>query len=193
MLAYLESGEAAAIAEFPPRHVVFLAIVDHARRVIGQSGYARNEPRFDLQPDGTVKRNGLWGDAGGHRWESRARQLVHHSHLGRLLMKKLAPSRSDVGLFVAIVKASRDWVTEHWPDCQFHVVLWDFPPSLSDPVEKRMEAEGVDLTRASTFLTGLRDDAGPWRLHRLDDHPNARAAAAIAKYLASLISSADME
>ena len=162
-------------------------------RVIGQAGYARNEPRFVMQPDGTVRRDGLWGDEGSHRWEARVRQLVHHSHLARLLMRRLVPSRRDDDLLVAIVATARDRVEERWPDCDFRVLVWDFPPSQTDPIEEGLRARGLDVTRLSTILEGLREDPSPWRLHRLDDHPNTRAASAIADHLASVIAATEEE
>lgn len=187
MLAAVEGGRAAAHVEAEPTYALYLGIVDHARRITGKAGYSPNVPRYRMQPDGSVTRDGVFSDDASHRWGAGLRQLVGHSNLVRALTQGVRPEQHDVPLFVAIVAAARDRVADTWPACKFRVVLWDSSKPMAMEMEEGLTAEGIEVWRAEDLIPGLGEDPAAFTIHATDPHPNARATAALANALAERI------
>ncbi len=190
MLAALEGGRVAGAVSASPRHALYLAIPDHARRVAGQGGYGRDEPRYRLQDDGGVVRDGLFGDEPRHLWNTRIRQLAGHSNIVRSLRQAVRPGQFDVDLLVGIVTASRDRIEETWPACAFHVVLWDASSAMGRRIRESLEVRAIEVWPAEDLVPGLAEDPGAYRIHAVDPHPNARATAALARALAERLAPA---
>ena len=187
MLAALEGGRVEATVAETPRHAIYLAIPDHARRVAGNAGYGRDEPRYVMQEDGSVVRDGLFADVQTHVWSSRLRQFAGHSNVARLIQKRVGADQYDVPRLAAIVDASRAKLQTSWPECEFHVVLWDSASPFGVEVREALEARGFEIWPAETLLPGLAADRGAYRIHEADSHPNARAAEELARALAERI------
>ena len=185
MLANIESGRVEAIVEFPPRHVLYLAIPDHARRVAGAAVHDRRGPRYVLEADGSVRREGTFHDVREKVWRKRLFQFLNHSHLGQAITRRLGRSEGSVELMAAVVAAARDATAARWPEAAFEVLLWDDHPGPSEAVERALIERGIPVTRVSALLPGFAEAPQRFRLHRVDEHPSAAAAAAIAAALST--------
>ncbi len=185
MLANIESGRAEAKAEYPVRDVIYLAIPDHARRVTGAAVHDRRGPRYVLSDDGRVRREGTFNDVQTSVMRKRLFQFLNHSHLGQAITRRASRSEGSVALMVAVVKAAKDEAAARWPDSRFHVLLWDDRASTSTILADALAARGMQVTLVSAILPDFKQNAQQYRLHRADEHPNARAAEAIARYVAA--------
>ena len=103
-----------------------------------------------------------------------------------LALQIIAQAQKAGGL-AAIVDASRAKLQASWPECEFHVVLWDSASPFGVEVREALEARGFEIWPAETLLPGLAADRGAYRIHEADSHPNARAAEELARALAERI------
>ena len=187
MLAQIQEGVAEAAARAPVRHAVYLAIVDHPRRVSGREPSSRHTPRFDVTDDGTPIRRGLWSDEPSSVGPKRLLQLLRHANLFARVMEHVEEggTAGDLRRYVAIVRQARDELHARWPDGQFHVVVWDDEDRLSARLIEALEGAGIEPIRMSEVAPDFRSDLERHRLHPADVHPSRHANRILAEYLAA--------
>lgn len=187
MLAALESGLLEESVEAKPRIAIYLAMSDHAGRVAGKRNWDKRGPRYALQEGGAVERIGTFAELPRETyWERRWRKVRAKSWILGALRQHMvaAPNPDDVALWIAIVRQARDYVETTWPGSEFHVLLWDAAPESDEAFLAGAEPHGLRIHRVSEFLPGFDGDWLPWAADRGDPHPNAKAHAALAEYVA---------
>lgn len=186
MLAQIQEGVVEAAVVAPPAHAVYLAIVDHPRRVTARQAISRFTPRFVLREDDTVVRDGLWADVTPSAWMPRVMQLLRHANLVARAEERIVEggTAGDLRLYVAIVQQARAELRTRWPDCDFLVVVWDEEERLSGRLIRALEAAGIAPTRMSAIAPDFRTASDRYRLHSVDRHPSPYAHEVLATYLA---------
>ncbi len=186
MLAQLQEGVVEQAVTAPPVHAVYYAIVDHPRRVSAREAASRVTPRFVLQEDGAVVRDGLWKDVTTPLWERKVGRLLRHANIYARAKEHAVEggTAGDLRLYVAIVQQAREEIHRRWPDCDFLVVVWDEEERLSRRLIEALEEAAIALVRMSDIAPDFRAATDRYRLHPADMHPNAQANRVLAEYLA---------
>lgn len=187
MLAALESGLVQETVAQAPRYVIYLAMSDHAGRVAGRRNWDKRGPRYAVRDGGRVERIGSFSELRRESyWERRWRKFQGRSWIRGALHQHVlsAPDPADVALWVAIVRQARDYVKTTWPEAEFHVLLWDAAPEGDEAFVAGAGAEALRVHRVSEILPGFDGDWVPWAVDRYDPHPNSKADAALADYVA---------
>jgi len=191
MLSAIESGRVSRIVDCQPKYAIYLAITDHVRRVTGKIPYGKHSPRYVLNPEGTVRRDGDFETkeqpTSGFRAE--LRQQLEKSAIYRLWSTSRGPlvSAADIDLMLAIVRQSRDLLRAEYPGIQFHVIL-GVPVKgtdreiYSDLVEGFGEM-GVHFEQEKDMLPELVSNPRKYALSAYDRHPNALADHLLAAYV----------
>ncbi len=184
MLALLRSGRIESMISCTPRHLFYLGIPEHVARVAGLTTWDRHGPRFAIDAQGAVVRDGnfdapvkLFGQWAVPLAVAKATQsfLTWQRFLGR----ERTPGNAEVALYVAIVRESARIAHERYPGAVFHVILWDRPgnPHVGD-IKARMLNEGIRLHLLTTAFPDLLGDDGGDLLFPHDgtsESANARA------------------
>jgi hypothetical protein len=158
----------------------YQAIPDHLRRAAGRAWWDRDGPRYVLDASGRAVRRGNFSD--DFVLEG-IRQLLNRSLVFRRLIGwDRRPSQRDVDLFMGILRATRQAITEQYPAAKFQVVFWDYRNELTEKLLAAMKADGFVVHRVSEILDGFPEDRKPYVL-AYNRHPNARAHDLIARYL----------
>lgn len=187
MLANLESGRVERLAVPPPKLAIYLAIEDHARRIAGVAAHDRHGPRYVPSDDGLLRRAGGFDDDAVSTFGKRLVRLLHHSQLATAILRSLEKTRGDVELVGRAAKTAEVRVKERWPGCRFVVLLWDEPAHDVGPLRESLRRRDLDVIPVSRFLPALLTDPASCWIHEADKHPNAEAAAAIAKGIAETV------
>lgn len=188
MLAALQQGLVEETIRQSPALVIYQAIPAHIVRSAGRVSWDRHGPRYQLDGKGGVYLAGRFDDAG----DAGERYRLNHSYLYQHLFgQHRAIRQSELELYLAIVKAARDYVVQHFPRAAFEVILWDVP-TAADPdtlyaIRKRLTAAGIPVHMISEILPGSREMPEQYQLNPLDGHPTARAHELIAEYIAKHI------
>jgi hypothetical protein len=187
MLAQLTSGRVEDAVEHPPQHVFYLWIINHVRRAVGLELWSLGGPRYALEPDGTVRRDGSFRDgtdddpASGR---SLLFKILSRSALFSAIHGGTFGYAEDARLLAAVVAASRDHIESVWPGAQFHVIFWDDPGSLRHALMKtRFEEAGLSMIFVGDMLPGFLADKESYWLHPSDRHPNPGTYEQMADYL----------
>jgi hypothetical protein len=184
MLAQLESGRARSLLVPAPTHAFYLAIPAHMVRVAGRAPWDERGPCYRLAADGSVRRDGQFRP--GRRREPERSRLEKWLSKSRIVRKFSRPKlrEDELDLMTAVVATARDRIVATWPECAFHMLLWDRP---GDPRNERvvtaMAERGISVHRVSEMLPGFRDDFHAYVHHEQELHPNARAASGIAEWV----------
>jgi len=190
MLSALEHGRVASILKCRPTHVIYSAIRDHVARVVALNTWGGHDPRYRLEPGGSVRYDGHFdGDKPPVRSRLGARV---HKQLGKSALYLWITSRrrrvteQDLELFVGIVAQARRIVESSYPGCVFEILLWNGEP------DEATEARGLNGRRPSDIEWALRRvgfaprivenilpsyqvDSASYILSPFDAHPSARA------------------
>jgi len=196
MLALAESSELMDPIEQRPRVAVYLAIPGHPRRVSGDEPFAVGFPRYQLSADGSLTRQGCYGDerqtGGTGRITSFVRRNLRRSALGRRLLglrdRPATPVHAgQIELWAAVVERSEFLLQERFEGLRFVVIIWDSKPP-EDPRWQHQEAmigalleRDVEVVRASNWLPRLATDPA-WIISE-DLHPSAHASDVFARSL----------
>jgi hypothetical protein len=194
MLATLQLGLYRDVVNCEPTHVIYQALVDHAARAAGVYYWNDGAPRYRLQPNGTVVAAGHYGDERVESASFVARNLDYQLSksyfalwLGR---RNRQPTMADVDLWLGIVAASRDYVHQHFPASEYHVLFWDDRPSSEETVrqlaltmQRRLQKEGIAFDVVQSILPDYDRLHANYELDPIDTHPNSTADEIIARYV----------
>ena len=167
---------------------VYQCALFHARRAAGRVSWRTFMPRYRLDEDGALHREGFFPEPAKDAGPA-SRFLDRSALLSNLFGPDRAPSPGEIDLMVALVAASRDVLRSRFPDVDFHVLYWDEASRRRDRrVVSGLETEGIPTHRVSA-LFDPSDLA--YRISPHDLHPNAAAHDALAKFVATSILAAD--
>lgn len=191
MLAALELGLVNRVVDCEPRYVIYQGAPFHVHRVAGLSSWDRHGPYFELQDGPLVAYRGPFDEV--PRSEGWFTRLVSASGLQkRISGLHRAPDGRDYDLFMGILETARLNVETAYPEAEFHIIFWDgprkgvFPLRLFDwsrpPLLSGLQQRGFRVHRITQILPDSVNNARKYQIR--DGHPNARAHAKIARYLA---------
>jgi hypothetical protein len=181
MLAALETGLVERAAQCDPQYVIYQVHPHNVLRSAGKWWWDRYGPRYVLQPDGRVVREGNFSDHAMPGWVS---GFVEQSALAHRIEDNPTTTPADVDLFNAIVKRSRGLLEERYPGIQFVVLYWDV---TDGEVFTRMFNDGSATEQfvihpMSHILPDWNHMQEKYTLPH-DVHPNALAHGIIADYV----------
>jgi hypothetical protein len=203
MLAALQRGLVRDVVSETPRWVIYQGLSDHVERC-GGAKWDTDGPWYVLGASGRPEYRGSFPErAGGARraddaaeeppspagpaWRRLATSAARTSHLltrfNRNWRWRVTYGPEEIELYLAIVQeAAREAEALH-PGCEFHVLFWDrgdHPQSFE--IAQALEDRGLRVHRVSRILPG--SEQAKYRLSPYNGHPNPRAYAAIAEYVA---------
>jgi hypothetical protein len=183
MLAALEFGIVDDVVGDTPGYVIYQGIPEHARRVAGFTTWDLRGPKYHLSDDGEV----LWEGPFLDGWRLKSFVKLRKSHLFSFLEKGILwrVRQPQIDLYLAIIDRSRRVVSERFDGAEFHVVFWDHEPNpWTDVIVDGLIERGIRVHRITDILPGIGLDDLSYVLHDRNRHPNPRAYATIADYIA---------
>ena len=194
MLAALEHGRVDEVLRCAPTHVIYEAITDHSARAAGLYAWSRNSPRYELQSDGSVVQRGHFNDAERSAqpsaWRAEIAYQLDKAFLLRWLANRSRPvNDADVHLWAGIVIASKKLVGREYPGAQFDVLLWSsrVDPRTYQSMRAALTQAGIRYHLVDEILPGFPAAHASYEIDPVETHPNARADAIIADYVATKI------
>lgn len=194
MLAALQSGHVERTAACRPVQFFYLGILEHIARVAGLANWDRHGPRFRLDANGVLRRDGNFDGESSLDPRSRlvawldsplTRSLAWQRFFGR----SRNPTGADLDLYVAIVLESARLTRQRFPGSTFRMLLWD---GRDDPrihvIEKRVTGAGIPVHRLTAIIPDFEAQSARYLLSRHDGHPNPRMHQRIADYVADILS-----
>ncbi|MET0515212.1 MAG: hypothetical protein ABW047_07800 [Nitrospiraceae bacterium] len=210
MLAAFERGVVDAVVTVPPKYIIYQAIPYHLERVAGLITWFPHTPRYRRTDSGRVVADGNLDtvmdesrySAIEQFWRGRGpvgRAVSETLRKSFIYNKLVSPFRSlssdDVQLFLAIVAQSRNAAALHYPESEFHVILWDNMFRQQDFL--KFLPQVLDGLRDEQIRVHLLSDIIPdyegrvpntkYELHLHDGHPNPFTHRLIANYVAKSI------
>ena len=190
MLANLQSGRVASVAHCTPSQLIYLVIPEHTERVAGLAVWDKHGPRFKLDTDGAVHREGnfddpvrLFGPWTEPRWlqEKFDRFLTWQKFFGR--GRKGGPR--ELALLIAIIRQSARTAKARYPGSKFDVVLWDGSDNERvRAIEAELTASDIPVHRITAAIPDFRANWRQYVLSEHDLHPNPRQHEKLAEYVA---------
>jgi len=185
MLAAIEHGMVSDIVECEPAYVIFTAIVDHTFRCAGRAIWDCHGPKYVVDGRGEVVYQGHFDDGRGfeNAIARRAKLQLRKSHLiSRFFLKSI--NKDDVRLMVAIIDAAKKAIKADYPQCEFHVMMWDKKDMwISDKILSGLKDKGIEAHLVSEILPDYFDKPVKYQLSEIDDHPNQLAYELLAEYV----------
>jgi hypothetical protein len=187
MLSELEHGLVRRLVESRGKvTAIYQAIPDHVRRSAGLAFYDTHGPRYVLGGDHRAHFSGHFDDGG---FSIFLRKLFVYQRLNNV---RTEVGESEIELFAAVVSQSSEILAREY-GADFHVLYWDMP---KDPhtaaIASALSRRGLDVRPMSKILPGYPARESEYTIAG-DGHPNPKANALIAEYVARSIlsSSAD--
>ena len=185
MLAAIEHGMVSDIVECEPAYVIFTAIVDHTFRCAGRAVWDWDGPKYVVDGKGEVVYQGHFDDGKGfeNAVVRKAKLQLRKSHLiSRFFLKSI--NKNDVKLMVAIIDAAKKAIKADYPQCEFHVMMWDKKNMwISDEILSGLKVKGIEVHLVSEILPDYLDTPARYQLSEIDDHPNQLAYELLAEYV----------
>jgi hypothetical protein len=199
MLAAIESGRVRQIVTKSPRYAFYEALPDHVARVAGKIPYGRHNPRYRLNPDGTVRLDGHFDD--GQKppsaFELRLRGQLRKSAIYRMFERaEPRTNEDDLRLLLATVRRSRDLLAAEYPGIEFHVVLWrnfEYEQPIYQKLQEGFAEMHIPVHLVENMLPDYNLDSRKYLLSPGDGHPNQLANRLLARYIVSEILSPNPE
>lgn len=194
MLASIEHGRVEQRVKEPPHSALYWAMTAHVARASRSAAWDPRGPRYVLDPDGSVRFAGHFDDPGAQPsptlWD-RAGLAVRAEIRKSYFLRKVVPAHpqtgGDVALWAEIVAESKRKLAQRYPGIEYHVILWDNRGVDWQSLQQGLEKRGVTTHRASRVLPGFDGAFHDWVLSPQDLHPNAKAHAALAAWVAEKI------
>lgn len=179
MLAALQAGRVEETVDAEPKYAVYQLIMNHVRRACGRTSWNIHDPRFVMGEGDLVVRDGRHCDplpepAGGLALLQRSaiyREATSHT------------TNAHVDLTIAIVATAREELQARYPDCQFHVIVWDLDTWKSRRVLSQLAERNMDVHLVSDILPEYAADDEHYCNSPADPHPNPEAHRLLADYI----------
>lgn len=194
MLAAIEQGRVRSMVDCSPKYAIYVAIPDHVARVAGKVPYGKHAPRYQLDPDGSVRLVGNFEEqerapsplGAELRWQ------LGKSAIYRLLAnREPRVSEDDIHLTLAIVRRSRDLLAEEYPGIKFHVILWPAWKGDYAVVYRKLQdgfrQMNIPVHLVEDILPGHTLRSSKYVLSSNNRHPNALADRLLANYVLTKI------
>jgi hypothetical protein len=193
MLAAIETGFVHRVVDCTPRYAVYLALPDHVARAAGKVNYGNHAPRYQFDPDGTVRLVGNFErekqTSSGVRGALR-RQFAKSAIYRLIANREQRVSDDDVRLTLAIVRRSRDLLAADYPDIKFNMILWEVGEADHPVYQEMLDGfRKLDIPTHPVWeiLPGFTLGFSKYSLGSYDWHPNALADRLLANYVLTKI------
>lgn len=197
MLSQIESGRVRQVIGCRPDYAIYTAVPDHVARVAGKIPYGNRAPRYELDPSGEVRLIGHFekGLMTQSRLLTKLLNQTSKSGLYRMVASSQPRiSQSDVGLFFAIVKRSKELAEQQFPGIKFNILLWeswDGEQGLYRTMADGFLKMGIPTHLVPEILPGYSLGFSKYVLSRSDRHPSALSNSILAEYVVERIMSAE--
>lgn len=189
MLASLEHGLVDEVIGCRPRYAFYLALFDHVSRAAGLRSWDPHGPHYTLD-DGTAVYRGHFDD--GALLPAPLRELLEESLTFQRLRERAGDvDADDVTRFVGIVAAAREQFERRYPDSEFHVLQWGDSEGLAGSAWQQLRDRGVRMHGYFEMLPDAARDARQFTISEHDLHPNPRAHALLARYVAGIVEASE--
>lgn len=182
ILAMLQNGRVDSIVKGQPKYAIYQAITGHIPRVLGLTPWNEHDPRYIRDENGSLKYAGHFDD--GSKLGPKIRAYLDKCLVYRNLRLRSVNDK-DVDLFIDVIDSCRTEFERKYAASEFHAIYWN---EESDEIGKKIIAElqkrGV---RVHLIPSVIPDFNIPEYLLPHDGHPNPKANAAIANYVATRI------
>ena len=194
MLSAIETGRVRRVVDdCTPEYAFYAAITDHVRRAVGKVPYGKHGPRYVLDPDGTVHRDGNF--EGLERTyspvEAEVRWQFGKSAIYSLVADRPPhPTEDDVRTTLAIVRRSRDLLGEQYPGLKFQVLFWpdwNRDGDLSRELQDGFRQLSIPVHRVEDALPAFTPASSEYSISYDNNHPNALANRILANYVLTKI------
>src|SRR5262249_17220055 len=140
MLANLQAGSVERIVNCTPTHFIYLGMADHISRVAGLKYWGQHGPRFTLDRNGMLNRNGHFDSPSKlfGRWTLPPwiQDALDSSFSWQILIGRARAERAtDLALFLEVVRESVRLTRERYPESKFYVLLWGGDESSTALIE----------------------------------------------------------
>jgi hypothetical protein len=188
MLASLEQGRIANIAQCQPQYAIYQAIDDHVSRAAGLSAWDPHGPKYILKENGDVVRDGHFDDRSLIPSNFITRKIKTNLQksliIEKIFFKQRPTNQHDVDLMVGIVDKFQKNFEARYPDSEFHVIFWDANNAVNKAkIIKGMKSRNIKLHLISDILPNYQADPSVYRINKYDPHPNALANQILADYV----------
>ena len=175
MLAQIESGVVARVADCDPAYAVYQAHPHHVLRAGGKWWWDHRGPRYTMTTDGDAHREGNFDDGTGF-----LDGLLTRSAAARRARDAVRPDENDVELFHAIVHRSRRLLEQAYPGIEFHVLYWDVgDPRLFDDDDRTTQ---ITVHRVTDIFPERQRWEGVYTFEH-DVHPTPHAHSLLAGHI----------
>jgi len=197
MLAELEQGvvsKEVACAPEAVKYIIYSATPDQVRRAAGLRTIDQfHGPRYVLQADGSVVRQGQFGEIDTRAENIRAqlaKSWFYRKMVGGDAIYLRHYDSSDVKLYLAIVDSARNLSRKLYPESEFYVLAWGNDPlhrdkdhSLRDQMIDGLVKKGLSVRRVNDILPGSDDNSPEYFMGAFSLHPTSDANNRIAEYI----------
>jgi hypothetical protein len=198
MLASVQEDRLTSRGHCRPSQVWYQAIPTHVSRAAGLETWDPHGPRYVLDAQNRVRRDGHFDDAVRtspldwlrpmHRqFPTRIKATLEQSALYRLLLRSHRPvDEQDVALFAGIVREVKQLIETTYPQAQFHIIFWDYDDDreVVEAVQRELARQGIAVSAVSTILPNFPTYRAHYEISPYDRHPNAMAHEMIADFVA---------
>jgi hypothetical protein len=185
MLAALEQNVVAPVVTGTlVTHVIYQGIPAHVARSAGLSSWDQHGPKYVLNGQQVPV---YLGHFDGHlsrpiRWLKS--QLEKSFIFRKFRAGQRDITTDDIRFYVAIVTRVRDIAAAHFPQAQFHVLLWGWRGEETfDLILDSLQQANINVHQINDLLTGYTDNPTSYELSPHDRHPTAKAHDIIADYV----------
>lgn len=193
MLSAIENGLVDSIVTIPPKYIIYQAIRHHIDRILGQSVWDKQGPKYVLTKDGNIEFKGYFDDDRGVSYfNSPLAETVEAQFMKSFLFTKLLYkwnyyqlySDHNIELLAKIVLKSQNLLKEQFADSDFHIIYWDGNDTSYDKILQGFKSEGLKVHIMSNILPDyLERKVSDYQVSKNDRHPNALAHDIIADYI----------
>lgn len=181
MLAALEFGITDSVVTCRPTHIVLETIWEHVARVAGLNTWSRTHPKYVIQPDGSVRYQGLYGDSikVSPLWGQLSEELRKSALYSAMVARHRPVNDGDIALYLGVVKQARALAERKYPGVDFEVLLFNRGNPAQDSM---LQTIGIKPHIVEQFIPGYFADTMAYTIPG-DGHPSAKVDSMIARYL----------
>ena len=182
MLYMIDHNIIDSIITISPSVFIYIAIPDHVKRILGHYQYCNNFPRYVLDPQ--LKEPKLEG----YFKVNKESDNKITNFIDQYFIKRIRSA--DIELFALMVNNSKKLLMKKYPDCEFHVLLWDVvrPDNENATFGKLMEKYLIQYHIKTHLISNIIPDyvkniSNYTIKYPIDCHPNYKINKMLANYI----------
>ncbi|MEN7548106.1 hypothetical protein AAG747_09300 [Rapidithrix thailandica] len=196
--AALDFGLVEEIVDKAPKYAIYTAIPDHVRRNVNLKFWGHHDPKYELTPEGKVRFAGYFDDQPEKEssdFKNLYGQLLEGSNIYQLFFSQQNReiNSEDKELFFALTEGMREKIAQKYPDCEFHIIFWDYfdkgkREALSEELLNGLTQRNFQVHSIHEIIPEYKDHPGDYLIYPpYETHPNGKANRKVAQYIAEKI------